>query len=108
MPAAASRTSPLSREIGQIVTLVELNRSYGRLQLARGQTENLLRRLALIQRGIASIEHELGAFRAQEDGRAAAACLDDLAMDVMRDGVVDAAQAGEAVVFPDFSKGRGS
>ena len=104
MQPQTSRTAPLTHEIGQIVTLVELNRSYGRLQLARAQTDTLMRRLVLIQRAISSLEHEVGVFRAQEDGRAAAAVLDDLAIDIMRDGLVEAAQSGELVVYPDFSK----
>lgn len=108
MEPQTSRTAPLTHEIGQIARLVEMNRPHGGLRLARAQTENLMRRLALIQRAIASLEHELGVFRAQESGRAAAAILDDLAIDVMRDGVLDAAQAEQSVVFPEFAKRRGS
>lgn len=105
MSLALSRTSPVSREVGLIAELVSQNLTEDGLYLASDRVALLLKRLDLIKRQIAGLEHELGAFRAAEADCAAAGVLDDLCMEVLQGGVLDAAQ-GEPVVYPDFRKGK--
>lgn len=105
MGAALSRTSPVSHEIGLIAELVSQNLTEDGLSLPGEKVAVLLRRLDLIKRQIANLEHEVGVFRAAEQGRAAAGILDDLCMDVLQGGVLDAAHE-TPVVYPDFRKGK--
>lgn len=105
MGAALSRTSPVSREVGLIAELVSQNLSDDGLHLSGNKAATLLKRLDLIKRQIANLEHEVGVFRAAEQGSAVACVLDDLCMDVLQGGVLDAA-IETPVVYPDFSKGK--
>lgn len=105
MGAATSRTAPVSNELGLIAELVSQNLNEDGLHLPGDKAAILLKRLNLIKRQIANLEHEVGAFRAAEQGHAAASVLDDLCMEVMQDGVLDAAK-GDTVVRPDFRKGK--
>ena len=105
MVAALSRTSPLSNEVGLIAELVSQNLAEDGLHLPGDKATVLLRRLDLIKRQIANLEHEVGAFRTAEQASAAAGVLDDLCMEVMQGGVLDGAQ-GTPVVYPDFRKGK--
>lgn len=107
MRSALSRTSPVSRELGLIAELVSQNLTEDGLHLPGDKAAVLLRRLDLIKRQITILEHEVGAFRATEQASAAAGMLDDLCMEVLQGGVLDAAK-GEPVVYPDFSKGKRS
>lgn len=104
MVAALSRTSPVSREVGLIAELVSQNRTGDGLHLPDHKVALLLNRLDLIKRQIAHLEHEVGVFRAAEQDCAAAGVLDDLCIEVLQGGVLDAAH-DEPVVYPDFSKG---
>jgi hypothetical protein len=103
--AALSRTSPIAPEVGLIAELIAQNTDDAGLTLSPEKANALLRRLDLIRRQIANLEDELGAFRALEDGQAAAAVLDDLCLDVLREAVLDEAQAEARIVYPDFAKG---
>jgi len=105
--AAVSRTSPISGELGLVAELIAQNISPDGLRLSSERADGLLKRLDLIKRQIANLEHELGAFRADEQDSAAAGVIGDLCLDVMRDGVLDAAQ-GAPVAYPDFKKGKRS
>jgi hypothetical protein len=107
MAVALSRTSPVSREVGLIAELVSQNLSEDGLFLPGDKAAVLLRRLDLIKRQIANLEHEVGVFRAAEQGSAAAGILDDLAMEVLQGGVLDAASS-TPIVYPDFGKGKRS
>lgn len=66
MVAALSRTSPLSNEVGLIAELVSQNLAEDGLHLPGDKAAILLRRLDLIKRQIATLEHELGVFRASD------------------------------------------
>lgn len=101
MAAALSRTSPVSSEIGQIAELIAQNSNDDGLYLTADRSRTLIKRLALIKRRIASLEHEVGTHRAREQDSAAAGVLGDLCMEVLQGGVLDAAQ-GAPVVYPDF------
>ncbi|PWV97732.1 hypothetical protein DFR52_106257 [Hoeflea marina] len=107
MSAALSRTSPISREMGLAAELVSQHITSDGLVLSTAKAEVLLRRLNLIKRRIANLEHELGAYRAAENGQAAAAILGDLCMEVLQEGVLEAAKESP-VVYPDFSRGKRS
>jgi len=103
--AALSRTSPISREIGLIAELVSQNMTEDGFTLPGDKAAVLLKRLELIKRAIAMLEHELGIHRAKEQESAAAGILDDLCMEVLQGGVLDTARDGP-VVYPDFRKGK--
>lgn len=105
MAAALSRTSPISPEIGLLAELISQNTSDSGLTLPLEKTEDLLARLHVLKRRIANLEHEVGAYRAIEQGHAIGGVLGDLCMEVMQDGVLDAAK-GDTVVRPDFRKGK--
>jgi hypothetical protein len=105
MPTALSRTSPVSCEVGLIAELLAQNLGEDGLHLPGDKATVLLRRLELIKRLIASLEHELGTFCAVEQASGAAGVLGDLCLEVLQGGVLDNAQ-GAPVVYPDFSKGK--
>ncbi|WP_417423554.1 hypothetical protein [Hoeflea sp.] len=105
MAAALSRTSPISCEFELIAELISRNTSDEGLSLSPDKARTLMKRLNEIRNKIATLEHELGAHRVHEQGRAAAGVLDDLCMEVLQGGVLDAAQ-GAPVVYPDFRKGK--
>lgn len=107
MALAQSKTSPVSREVGLIADLVSQNLSDEGLHLPGDKVAILLKRLDLIKRQIGLLEHEVGAFRAVEQGQAAAGVLGDLCIELMQEGVLEA-DADAPVVYPDFSKGKRS
>jgi hypothetical protein len=106
MAAAFSQTSPVSNEVGLIAELVSQNLAEDGLHLSGDKAAVLLRRLNLIKRRIANLEHEVGAFRAAEQDKATAGVLDGLCLEIMQDGVLDAAK-GDPVVYPDFKNRKG-
>lgn len=105
MRAALSRTSPVSHEVGLIAELVSRNLTEDGLHLPNNKAAILLKRLDLIKRQIVNLEHEVGVFRAAEQDSAAAGVLDDLCLEILQGGVLDAADQTQ-VVYPDFSKGK--
>ena len=105
MGAALSRTSPVSREVGLIAELISQNLGEDGLHLPGDKAAVLLKRLDLIRRQIANLEHELGTFRAAEQESGAAGVLGDLCLEVLQGGVLDSAR-GAPVVYPDFSRGK--
>ena len=66
---ALSRTSPISREIGLIAELVSQNMTEDGFTLPGDKAAVLLKRLELIKRAIAMLEHELGIHPRQGAGK---------------------------------------
>jgi len=106
--AALSRTSPIAPEIGLLAELLAQNTTETGLTLPADRAEWLLNRLDLLKRQIANLETELGAFRVGETGKAVSAVLNDLSLEVMQDGVLDAAANEPRIVYPQFGKGGSS
>ena len=106
--AALSRTSPIAPEIGLLAELLAQNTTETGLTLPVDRAEWLLERLDLLKRQIANLEHELGAFRVSENGKAVAAVLDDLSLEVMQHGVLEAAASEPRIIYPQFGKGGSS
>ena len=101
MSAALARTIPVSREIGDIRQLIAQNTDPDNgLMIDADRVEVLLRRLALIQRLIANLEHEVAAYRVARDGDAVSAMLGEEALAILGGGIVDA--AGADVIRPQF------
>ena len=107
MAAALSRTSPISSEFELMAEMVVANTNENGLSLDQDTARTLIKRLNLIRKKIALLENELGAYRVEEQDMAVGGVLDDLCMEVMQGGVLDAAQHGP-VVYPDFRKGKRS
>ena len=105
--AALSKTSPVSPEIGLLAELISQNTGEEGLTLPLEKAENLLTRLHVLKRRIANLEHELGAYRVTEQDQAVGGVLGDLCLEVMQEGVLDAAKE-ETVIRPDFRKGKRS
>jgi hypothetical protein len=107
MGAALSRTSPISSEFELMTELVIANTNEEGLTLDPDKARTLIKRLNLIRDKIALIETELGVYRASEQDQAIGGVLGDLCLEVMQDGVLDAAK-DSPVVYADFKKGKRS
>ena len=105
MGAALSRTSPISSEFELMAEMVIANSSEQGLTLDPDKARTLIKRLNLIREKIALLETELGVYRAGEQDQAVGGVLGDLCLEVMQEGVLDAAEDGP-VVYPDFRKGK--